>query len=180
MVNHRRPLPLKELHSTGETIVWRDPGGSWACLPPVYKCNHPATVCDTCGIHPKQHTKNRDALGNTKKTKIARRRAGMWVEKVYEKDPKGIIQNEKSPMKCYMEQNHYQTITAGLIKAKKIALIWSIHIRKETCKNHSEKNRTPQNAKKNNKTLRRILIEEGLAKSSKKTALGEHRQVASL
>ena len=28
MVNHHGPLPLKELHSTGETIVWRDPGGS--------------------------------------------------------------------------------------------------------------------------------------------------------
>ena len=27
-VNHHGPLPLKELHSTGETIVWRDPGGS--------------------------------------------------------------------------------------------------------------------------------------------------------
>ena len=26
-VNHRGPLPLKELHSTDETIVWRDPGG---------------------------------------------------------------------------------------------------------------------------------------------------------
>ena len=36
MVNHRGPLPLRELHSTGETIVWRDPGGSWACLWPVY------------------------------------------------------------------------------------------------------------------------------------------------
>ena len=34
-VNHCGPLPLKELHSTSETIVWRDPGGSWACLPPV-------------------------------------------------------------------------------------------------------------------------------------------------
>ena len=29
-VNHRGPLPLRELHSTDETIVWRDPGGSWA------------------------------------------------------------------------------------------------------------------------------------------------------
>ena len=28
MVNYHRPLPLKELHSIGETIVWRDPGGS--------------------------------------------------------------------------------------------------------------------------------------------------------
>ena len=27
-VNHRGPLPLRKLHSTGETIVWRDPGGS--------------------------------------------------------------------------------------------------------------------------------------------------------
>ena len=46
-VNHRGPLPLREIHSTGETIVWRDPGGSWACLPPVYDCvwNHPATGC---------------------------------------------------------------------------------------------------------------------------------------
>ncbi len=31
-VNHRGPLPLRELHSTDETIVWRDPGGS----EPVY------------------------------------------------------------------------------------------------------------------------------------------------
>ena len=28
MVNHRGPLPLRELHSTDETWVWRDPGGS--------------------------------------------------------------------------------------------------------------------------------------------------------
>ena len=27
-VNHRGPLPLREIHSTGETTVWRDPGGS--------------------------------------------------------------------------------------------------------------------------------------------------------
>ena len=103
-VNHCGPLPLKELHSTGETIVWRDPGGSWACLPPVYKCNPPAKVCDTCGIHPIQHTK-RGALGNTKKAKTTRR-AGIWVEEVYQKDPKGSIQNERSPMNCSTEQNH--------------------------------------------------------------------------
>ena len=28
MVNHCGPVPLKELHSTGETIVWIDPRGS--------------------------------------------------------------------------------------------------------------------------------------------------------
>ena len=27
-VNHRGPLPLKELHSTDEICVWRDPRGS--------------------------------------------------------------------------------------------------------------------------------------------------------
>ena len=55
-VNHRRPLPLRELHSTSEIIMWRDPGGSWACLPPVYhnQCNHPATVCNTCGLCPEK------------------------------------------------------------------------------------------------------------------------------
>ena len=42
----------------------------------------------------------RGALGNTKKTKTTRRRAGTWVEEVYEKDPKGSTENEKSPMKC--------------------------------------------------------------------------------
>ena len=43
-VNHRGPLPLRELHSTDDTIVWRDPGGSWACLRPVsnYEWIHPS------------------------------------------------------------------------------------------------------------------------------------------
>ena len=49
-VNHRGPLPLMELHSTDETIVWRDPGGS----EPVYDLftitsdfSLPEAVCDT-------------------------------------------------------------------------------------------------------------------------------------
>ena len=49
-VNHRGPLPLRELHSTDETIVWRDPGGS----EPVYDLftitsdfSLPEAVCDT-------------------------------------------------------------------------------------------------------------------------------------
>ena len=46
-VNHRGPLPLRELHSTDETIVWRDPGGSWACLRPFhdYEWFQPAKGC---------------------------------------------------------------------------------------------------------------------------------------
>ena len=61
MVNHRGPLPLKELHSTGETIVWRDPGGSWACLPPVYDCvwNHTATCCHICRTCPKKQLRKK-------------------------------------------------------------------------------------------------------------------------
>ena len=72
-VNHRGPLPLKELHSTGETIVWRDPGGSWACLPPVYDWvwNHPATGCDMCTTHEK-HTKKRETPRNANQNKTTR------------------------------------------------------------------------------------------------------------
>ena len=80
-VNHRGPLPLKELHSTGETIVWRDPGGSWACLPPVYNWvwNHPATGCDMCTT-PEKHTKKTETPRNANQNKTTRR-AG--YKKVY-------------------------------------------------------------------------------------------------
>ena len=74
MVNHRGPLTLKELHSTGETIVWRDPGGSWACLLPVYDCvwNHPATGWDF-RTTPEKHTKKRETLRNANQNKTTRR-----------------------------------------------------------------------------------------------------------
>ena len=91
------PLEGTSLHRWNNSV--ERPWGIWACLPPAYKCKHPATVCDTCGICPKQHTKKRGDLGNTKKTKITRT-AGSWVEEAYEKDPKGSIQNGRSPMKC--------------------------------------------------------------------------------
>ena len=72
--NHSGPLPLKEFHSTGETIVWRDPGGSWACLLPVYDCvwNHPATGWDF-RTTPKKHTKKRETLRNANQNKTTRR-----------------------------------------------------------------------------------------------------------
>ena len=70
-VNHRGPLPLRELHSTDETIVWRDPGGSWACLPPVYSSgwNHPATNYDTCRLWPEKQSEKKGAIWNAKKNK---------------------------------------------------------------------------------------------------------------
>ena len=48
-VNHRGPLPSRELHSTDEIRVWRDPRRSWACLRPVsdYEWIHPGRGCDT-------------------------------------------------------------------------------------------------------------------------------------
>ena len=58
MVNHRGPLPLRELHSTSETMMWGDPGGSWACLPPVYdyEWNHTATCCHICRTCPQKQS----------------------------------------------------------------------------------------------------------------------------
>ena len=47
-LHHRGTLPLRELHSTDEIRMWRDPGGSWTCLRPVsdYDWIHPGRVCD--------------------------------------------------------------------------------------------------------------------------------------
>ena len=39
-------------NSTDETLAWRDPGGSWACLQPAlhYGWNHPVRVAVTCHL----------------------------------------------------------------------------------------------------------------------------------
>ena len=54
-------LPLRELHSTNETLAWRDPGGSWACLPPVYdyEWNHTATCCHVYRTCPKKQLRKK-------------------------------------------------------------------------------------------------------------------------
>ena len=73
-VNHRGPLPLRELHSTDETIVWRDPGGSWACLPPVYQWfNHLVTGCDTLPM-PGKAVRTKRATQNVKKDKTTHKK----------------------------------------------------------------------------------------------------------
>ena len=80
----RTPLFVCKFTRSDETIVWRNPRGSWACLPPVYDCvwNHPATGCDMWTT-PKKHTKRRETPENANKNKTTRR-AGF---KVYEKNP---------------------------------------------------------------------------------------------
>ena len=66
-------------------IVWRDPGGSWACLPPVYHCvwNHTTTGCDMWTT-PEKHTKRRETLRNAIHNKTTRR---AQYEKVYDPPP---------------------------------------------------------------------------------------------
>ena len=141
-VNHSGPLPLKELHSTGETIVWRDPGGSWACLLPVYDCvwNHPATGWDI-RTTPKKHTKKRETLRNANQNKTTRR-AG------YKK-----VNELKEPYEMLNKTKTLRTI-ARHKTAKENALKWTSQTGKEPYKNHSEENRALQNAKKNKKSTK--------------------------
>ena len=83
-VNHCGLLPLRELHSTCETMMWRNPGGSWACLPPVYnyEWNHSASCCHICRTCPQKQSaehapksswENRRDLKNTKKKFVSSR-----------------------------------------------------------------------------------------------------------
>ena len=157
-VNHHGPLPLKELHSTGETIVWRDPGGSWACLLPVYDCvwNHPATGCDMWTT-PQKHIMKRQILGNANQNKTTRR-AG--YKKVYEPPPpfpllpkeafriKGAWwnaeQNKKTNNNSWIEESY-----------KKKAQKWTSQTGKEPYENNSEKNRALKTAKKNKTTKKK-------------------------
>ena len=93
------PLEGTSLHRWNNSV--ERPWGILSLFTTCLQVQSTCTVCDICGIHPKRHTKKRGALGNTKKRPNSKRRgAGMWVEEVYEKDPKGSIQNERSPMKC--------------------------------------------------------------------------------
>ena len=141
-VNHRGPLPLRELHSTGETIVWRDPGGSWACLPPLYLCewNHKATGCDMWTT-PEKHTKSR--------TKPQAELYARCLKKLQRKHSE-----LKEPDET-LDKTKTLTIIARQKKAKEKALKWSSQTGKEPYENHSEKNTALQNAKKNNKTTKK-------------------------
>ena len=92
MVNYRGPLSLKELHSISETIVWRDPGGSWACLPPVYDCvwNYPATGCDIWTT-PEKHTKQREILGNANQNKTTHTKEELSTRTCRKNTPKEVF-----------------------------------------------------------------------------------------
>ncbi len=103
-MNHRGPLPLRELHSTDETLVWRDPGGSWACLRPVYYYgwNHPVRVAVT-GIDGTQCQKTKQPyIWRARKNRTRLRRARQ--QKIHEKDQWRIT--KMSPLNTWNQQNH--------------------------------------------------------------------------
>ena len=67
-------ITLRELHSTNETRVLRDPGRSWVCLPPAfdYGWNHPATGCDTCQLRQEKNCEKKGAIWNVKRTRTVK------------------------------------------------------------------------------------------------------------
>ena len=82
-VNHRGPLPLRAvIRSTGETIVWRDPRGSWACLPPVYDYESEITLsqADTCRLHPENHCEKNRAKRTGWAKKKTEKKTLSWAE----------------------------------------------------------------------------------------------------
>ena len=110
---------------------------------------------------PKKHTKKRETLGNANQNK-ATRRAGY---KVYEK----MTQRKHSELKEPYEMLHKtKTLTtiARQKKAKEKSLTCTSQTGKEPYKNHSEKNEPYKMLKRTKPLRRRVLIEEGLARSS--------------
>ena len=95
---------------------------------------------------PEKHTKKRETLTNANQHKTTRR-AG--YKKVYGKKP----EKEAFRTKGVWWKTEQKTLTAiaRQKKAKEKALKWTSQTGKEPYKNHSEKNRALQNAKKNPK-----------------------------
>ena len=111
-----------------------------------------------------KHTKMRETLGNANQNKTTKR-AG--YKKVYETPPNEAFRI-KEPDET-LNQTKTLTIIARQKKAKEKALKWNIQTGKEPYRNQSEKNRAYKMLKGTPKPLRRrVLIEESLAKSSKK------------
>ena len=107
-------------YSTCEAIVWRDPGGSWACLPPAYdyEWNHPATGCDTRGpLRPEQHCEKKEAthtnwknITQTKTNKNKSYQKKTWVQFGVSKNKQtNKKQNKKHKNKKNKKQTNKQT-----------------------------------------------------------------------
>ena len=127
------------------------------------------------GTPQKEHHNHEKELGK-KVFKSQRKSHKRYNRRSIWKRPKRKHSEWKEPYEMLngakLLSNNVTTI-AGLKKAKEKAIKWSIQIGKRPYKNHSEKNRALKKIlKRTTKPLRRrILIEEGLAKSSKKQHL---------
>ena len=108
-------------------------------------------------------TMRRETLGNANQNKTTKR-AG--YKKVYEKTHQKKLSELKEPHETL---DKTKTLTARQKKAKEKTIKWSIQTGKKPYRNHSEKHSAYKMLKWTTKPLwRRVLIEEGLAKSSKK------------
>ena len=105
-VNHRGPLPFRELHSTDETIVWRDLGN----LEPVSQWfNHLVT-----GWHPSNHSEKKVAIQNVIKNKTIQKKS--WVEESVKQHRKRSTQHKyRYHAKNQTKQYHYEE---DLVKQK--------------------------------------------------------------
>jgi len=100
---------------------------------------------------PEKHTKRRETLGNANQNKTTRR-AG--YKKAYEKKTLRKNSELKEPYEM-LDKTKTLTTIARPKKAKEKALKLTSQTGKEPYKNHSEKNRAQQNAKKNNKITKK-------------------------
>ena len=141
-MNHCGPLPFRELHSTIETMMLRNPGGSWAWLPPVYKCNHPATYVD----YASNSTIRREEPYETLKDQNHKNSWDLGKRSIW-KRPKRKHLEWKEPSEMLNRGKPLITI-AGPKRAKEKALKWTSQTGKEPMENHSEKNKALLIAKK--------------------------------
>ena len=116
---------------------------------------------------PEKHTKRRETLGNANQNKTTRRAE---YNKVYGKKTPRKHSELKEPYE--MLRKTKTLTTARQKKAKEKTQTWTSQTEKEPYKNHSEKNRAYKMLKRTTKPLRRrVLTEEGLARSSNKQHL---------
>ena len=115
---------------------------------------------------PEKHTKRRETLGNAnQKTKPQKK---IWEQEGVWKQHQRKHSELKEPDET-LDKTKTLTIIARQKKAQEKALKWSIQTGKEPYRNQFEKNRAYKMLKGTPKPLRRrVLIEEGLDKSSKK------------
>ena len=117
-VNHRGPLPLRKIHSTDETIVWRDPGGSWACLRPVHSyLSLTKAVTQTCGVFVNRVV----FLTVNHRGPLPLRKIHSTDETIVWRDPRGSWACLR-PVHCYLSLPNAVTQTCGVFENQVVFL----------------------------------------------------------